>query len=163
MKNGKEMNRAMSLALERRFGSAGPDVRLAIRQFLFSQPLAVKCSNRVWISHSLPNDRCIDEFDRGVFERELRLSDCEKPGPAYLLTWGRRHSQTALDRMAKLLDVDLFVLGHQPQPDGWSQAGNNLIILASDHDHGCLLQIDLSKTYQTAELVRSLIPLAAIA
>jgi hypothetical protein len=117
----------------------------------------------VWISHSLPNDRCLDQFDPSVFDRELRPGDCENPGPAYLLTWGRRHSQTALDRMAKLLDVDLFVLGHQPQPDGWSQAGNNLIILASDHDHGCLLQIDLSKTYQTAELVRSLIPLAAIA
>ena len=163
MKNGKEMNRAMALALERRFGPAGPQVRLAMQQFLLSQPLAVKCSNRIWISHSLPNERCIDDFDAGIFERELRLSDCEKPGSAYLLTWGRRHSQAALDRMAKLLDVDLFVLGHQPQQDGWSQAGNNLIILASDHNHGCSLQMDLSKTYQIAELVTSLTPLAAIA
>ena len=163
MKNGKEMNRAMAMALERQFGPAGPQVRLAIQQFLFSQPLAVKCSNGVWISHSLPNDRCIDQFDPGIFERELRLSDCEKPGSAYLLTWGRRHSQATLDRMAKLLGVDLFVLGHQPQQHGWSQAGNNLVILASDHNHGCLLQIDLSKPYAVAELVNSLIPLASIA
>jgi hypothetical protein len=163
MKNGKEMNRAMSLALERQFGPAGPDVRLAIRQFLVSQPLAVRCSNRVWISHSLPNDRCVDQFDPGVFERDLRLGDCEKPGSAYLLTWGRHHSQAALDRLAKLLDVDLFVLGHQPQQHGWSRAGDNLLILASDHDHGCLLQIDLSKTYQAADLVSSVVPLASIA
>jgi len=163
MKNGKEMNRAMTLALERQFGPAGAEVRLAIRQFLLSQPLAVRCSNRVWLSHSLPNDRCIDQFDPGIFERELRLSDCEKPGSAYLLTWGRRHSQAALDRMAKLLDVDLFVLGHQPQPNGWSQAGDNLIILASDHNHGCLLQIDLSQICTVPELVKSLVPLAAIA
>jgi predicted phosphodiesterase len=163
MKNGKEMNRAMSLALERQFGPAGPDVRLAIQQFLFSQPLAVKCHNRIWISHSLPNDRCVDEFDPGVFERDLRLGDCEKPGSAYLLTWGRRHSQAALDRLAKLLDVDLFVLGHQPQQNGWSRAGDNLIILASDHDHGCLLRIDLSQTYQAPDLVGSLAPLASIA
>jgi hypothetical protein len=163
MKNGKEMNQAMTLALERQFGQAGPQVRLAIQQFLFSQPLAVKCSNRVWISHSLPNDRSIDLFDPGIFERELRLSDCEKPGSAYLLTWGRRHGQAALDRMAKLLDMDLFVLGHQPQQNGWSQAGDNLIILASDHNHGCLLQMDLSKTYAVADLVASLVPLASIA
>jgi predicted phosphodiesterase len=163
MKNGKEMNRAMSLALERQFGASGPDVRLAIRQFLFSQPLAVRCGNRVWISHSLPNDRCVDAFDPGVFERELRLGDCERPGSAYLLTWGRRHSQEALNRMARLLDVDLFILGHQPQVHGWCQAGDNLIILASDHNHGCLLQMDLSRTYQTAELVQSLTPLASIA
>ncbi|MBM4025279.1 MAG: hypothetical protein FJ280_07720 [Planctomycetes bacterium] len=163
MKNGKEMNRAMTLALERQFGPAGPDVRLALRQFLFSQPLAVKCGNRLWISHSLPNDRGADEFDAGVFERELRLSDCEKPGAAYLLTWGRRHSQEALNRMAALLDVDLFVLGHQPQPNGWSQAGENLLILASDHNHGCLLQVDLSKPCAIAELMQSLTPLASIA
>ncbi len=163
MKNGKEMNRAMTLALERQFGPAGPQVRLAIQQFLLSQPLAVKCGNRIWISHSLPNDRCVDEFDPGIFDRELRLSDCEKPGPAYLLTWGRRHGQAALDRMAKRLDVDLFVLGHQPQQSGWSQAGSNLLILASDHNHGCLLQIDLSKSYTIEELAGSLVPLAAIA
>jgi hypothetical protein len=163
MKNGKEMNRAMALALERQFGPAGPQVRLAIQQFLFSQPLAVKCGNRVWISHSLPNDRSVDQFDPGVFERELRLSDCEKPGSAYLLTWGRRHSQTTLDRMAKLLDVDVFVLGHQPQQNGWTRGGTNLVILASDHNHGCLLQIDLAKTYQIAEVVDSLVPLASVA
>ncbi len=162
MKNGKEMNRAMAEALEREFRHAGPDVRLAIRQFLFSQPLAVRCGNRLWISHSLPNERCIDQFDPGVFDRELRINDCERPGSAYLLTWGRRHSQAALDRMAGLLDVDLFVLGHQPQTAGWCRAGTNLLILASDHNHGCLLQADLSKTYTAATLAESLVPLASI-
>jgi hypothetical protein len=163
MKNGKEMNRAMALALERRYGPAGPQVRLAMQQFLFSQPLAVRCSNRVWLSHSLPNERCLEQFDPGIFERELRLGDCAKPGSAYLLTWGRRHSQAALDRMAKLLDVDLFILGHQPQQNGWSQAGDNLLILASDHNHGCLLEFDLAKSYKVPELVSSLTPLASIA
>jgi len=163
MKNGKEMNRAVALALERKFGPCGPQVRLAMQQFLFSQPLAVRCDNRVWISHSLPHDRCLDQFDRGIFDRELRLGDCEKPGSAYLLTWGRRHSQGALDRLAKLLDAEVFVLGHQPQPHGWCRAGDNLLILASDHDHGCLLQIDLSQPCTVADLMKSLTPLASIA
>lgn len=162
MKNGKEMNRAMTAALEREFGPASAEVQLAIRQFLFSQPLAVKCANRIWISHSLPSDRLVDQFDPGIFERELRIDDCEKPGSAYLLTWGRRHSQTTLNRMAKLLDVDTFVLGHQPQPDGWRRAGDNLIILASDHNHGHVLPIDLAKTSTIDELIASLVPLAAI-
>ncbi|HSW01759.1 MAG TPA: metallophosphoesterase [Sedimentisphaerales bacterium] len=163
MKNGKEMNRAMSSALDREFRQSGPDVRLAIRQFLFSQPLAVRCGNRLWISHSLPSDRSLDEFDPRVFERELQISDCERPGSAYLLTWGRRHSQPALNRLAKTLDVDVFILGHQPQTTGWCKAGENLIILACDHNHGCLLPIDLSKTYTAAALADRIIPLASIA
>ena len=79
MKNGKEMNRAMASALDREFRQASPDVRLAIRQFLFSQPLAVRCSNRIWISHSLPGDRSVEQFDPRIFERELQLTDCERP------------------------------------------------------------------------------------
>ncbi len=162
MKNGKEMNRAMSSALEREFRHASDDIKLAIRQFLFSQPLAARCHNRVWISHSLPNDRFVDQFDPGVFERELQVADCVKPGPAYLLTWGRRHSQSTLDTLAQQLDADLFVLGHQPQQQGWKQAGRNLIILASDHNHGCLLEMDLAKSFSAEELVAKIVPLASI-
>ena len=162
MKNGKEMNRAMTAALERQFGPASADIQLAIRQLLLSQPLAVRCANRIWISHSLPSDRFVSQFDTGIFERELRIGDCEKPGSAYLLTWGRRHSQATLDRMAGLLDVDTFVLGHQPQPEGWRRAGNNLIILASDHNHGHMLPVDLAKTYAIDELTQAIVPLASI-
>jgi len=162
MKNGKEMNRAMASALDREFRQAGPDVRLAIRQFLFSQPLAARCGNRMWISHSLPGDRSVGLFEPGIFERELQIADCDRPGSAYLLTWGRRHSQATLDQMAKLLDVDVFVLGHQPQTHGWCKAGENVIILACDHNHGCLLAVDLAKSYTAAGLSDLIIPLASI-
>lgn len=162
MKNGKEMNRSMRLALEREFGEAGTDIKLAIKNFLFSQPLAVRCENKIWASHSLPSDRFADKFDRQIFDRPLENSDLVKPGAAYLLTWGRNISQQTLDKIAKLLDVDIFILGHQPQQQGWKQAGKNLIIIASDHNHGCLLPIDLTKPYTIAKLIDSIVPLASI-
>ncbi|MBA7635097.1 hypothetical protein ES703_42697 [subsurface metagenome] len=162
MKNGKEMNRSIRLALEREFQEAGDDIKLAIKQFLLSQPLAVKCENRIWLSHSLPNDRFADKFDPKILDRPLENNDCEKPGSAYLLTWGRNMSQQTLDKMAKLFNVDIFVLGHQPQQQGWSRAGENLIIIASDHNHGCLLSIDLAISYTVETLTDSIVPLASI-
>jgi len=162
MKDGKEMNRSMLSALEREFQEAGDDIKLAIRQFLFSQPLALRCENRIWLSHSLPGDRFVDKFDRQILDRQLKINDCEKPGSAYLLTWGRNMSQQTLDKMAKLLDVDIFILGHQAQQQGWSRAGENLIIIASDHNHGCLLSIDLAKSYTVEMLIDSIVPLASI-
>jgi len=162
MKNGKEMNRAMRLALEREFQQAGADVELAIRQFLFSQPLALRCDNRIWVSHSLPSDRSVDKFDPKILDRKLKINDVVRPGSAYLLTWGRKHSQTLLDKMAKLFDVDIFILGHQPQEQGWNQAGDNLIIIASNHNHGCLLSTDLAKSYTIEQLIDSIVPLASI-
>ena len=162
MKDGKEMNRAMRQAIEREFKQASDDVELAIRQFLFSQPLAIRCNNRIWMSHSLPSDRSLDKFDPKTLERQLKINDVVRPGSAYLLTWGRKHSQAILDKMARMFDVDIFILGHQPQEQGWNQAGDNLIIIASNHNHGCLLSIDLAKSYTIEQLIDSIVPLASI-
>jgi hypothetical protein len=163
MKDGKEMNRAMCMALERQYSQSCFDIIPQMKSYLFSQPLAVRCSNRIWASHSLPGDHYADQFDPIIFSRELKADDIVRPGSAYLLTWGRRMSQALLDKMAQLFDVDLFVLGHQPQDNGWAQAGRNLLILASNHNHGHLLFLDLAKNYTIEKLIESLVPMAALA
>jgi hypothetical protein len=163
MKGGKEMNRALRAAMDRQFGGDSEQVKLAMRQFLFSQPLAVRCPNRIWLSHSLPSDRYAADFDFTLFRRKLKINDVVKPGAAYLLTWGRRISQANLDKFARTLDVDVFIVGHQPQSEGFRRAGDNLIILASDHDHGCLLPINLTRFYTVEKLIQSIVPIASVA
>jgi len=162
MKNGKEMNRAMRSAIEHEYTGSADDTILAMRQFLFSQPLALRCQNRIWISHSLPSDLMADKFDPDVLTRKLQINDIVRPGSAYILTWGRRHSQALLDSMAALFDVDLFILGHQPQEQGCCRAGGNLMIIASDHNHGCILPIDLAKSYTIQQLTDAVVPLTSI-
>ena len=162
MKNGKEMNRAMHLALENEFSGAGADVELAFRQFLFSQPLGIRCENRIWISHSLPDCRMMNRFDPKIMNRQLKINDVVRPGSAYLLTWGRRHTQDLLDELGEAFDVDTFILGHQPQEKGWCCIGKNLIILASDHDHGCIICCELAKSYTIEQIIELIVPLASI-
>ena len=162
MKGGKEMNAAMRAAMRRRFGSQTKEVESAIERFLFSQPLAVRCPNRIWISHSLPSDRMIEKFDFTIFDRELKINDIVRPNSAYLLTWGRVHSSKTLGFLAQQFDVDLFVLGHQIQETGWMSNDENLIIIDSQHNHGHLLHIDLSCGYTIKTLTDSLVPLASI-
>jgi hypothetical protein len=162
MKDGKEMNRALCAALQQEFQQAYQDIKLALKELLFSQPLAVRCENRIWISHSLPDNRYSDKFDPAILNQPLKESDCEKPGSAYLLTWGRKHNQALLDKVGELFDADIFVLGHQHQQQGWSRPASNLLIIASDHNHGCLLQIDLAGLPTMDKLLESIVPLAAI-
>ena len=162
MKNGREMNRAMRSAIDMEFGADSERVKQTLKNYILSQPLAVKCANRIWISHSLPTKRFLDKFDKEIFDRPLEQADTTKPGSVYLLTWGRRHSQALLDEMSEKLDVDIFVLGHQPQDQGFSIAGRNLIILSSEHNHGCLLPIDLSKSYTIEALADAIVPLASV-
>jgi hypothetical protein len=162
MKDGKEMNRAMIQALEREYEEASHDIVTAIKEYLLSQPLAVRCENRIWMSHSLPADRFADKFDPAIFERPLQIEDITRPGSAYLLIWGRNLGQELLDKMAGIFDVDLFVLGHQQQDQGWRKAGKNLVILACNHNHGHMLSINLEKSYNIDQLIESLVPLASI-
>ena len=162
MKDGREMNRAMRQAIEREFPQNADEVKLAIRQNLFSQPLALRAENGIWASHSLPGDRMAEKFDQQVFNRQLKVNDVVRPGSAYLLTWGRRHSQTLLDKLAEQFDINVFVLGHQPQEKGWNRAGENLIIIASNHNHGCLIPVDLAQSYTAEQLIESIVPLASL-
>jgi len=162
MKDGREMNRAMSQAIEREFPQNPDEVKLAIRQNLFSQPLALRAENGIWASHSLPGDRMVDKFDPQILNRQLKVNDVVRPGSAYLLTWGRRHSQALLDKLAGQFDVNVFILGHQPQEKGWNRAGENLIIIASNHNHGCLIPVDLAQSYAVEQLIESIVPLASL-
>lgn len=163
LKCGREMNRAMKDAMKRHYEDRYPEVMNAMVDYLLSQPLAVHCVNRIWISHSLPADNAVDNFDLSIFNRPYTLEDIERPNPVYQLTWGRRHSTEALDRLAEMLDVDVFILGHQPQETGWTRIGNNTIILASEHNYGCVLFFNLAQTYTADSLIRNIVPLAEIA
>ena len=162
LKGGREMNRAMKDAMRRDFDERYMDVLNAMTDYLLSQPLAVRCANRIWISHSLPSDGIIDSFDLSIFNRPYTPDDIERGNPVYLLTWGRRHSDEALERLAGMFDVQVFVLGHQPQELGWGRLGSNTLILASEHNYGCVLFFNLAQSYTADSLVRNIIPLSEI-
>lgn len=162
MKNGKEMNAAMRSAMRRRFGNKTKEVESAIERFLFSQPLAVKCANGIWISHSLPSDKMIEKFDFTIFDRQLKVIDVVRPNSAYLLTWGRRQSKETIRLFAEKLGVVFFVLGHQVQESGWMSDNEKLIIIDSQHNHGYLLLIDLAEKYDIKKLTDSLVAIASI-
>lgn len=162
LKSGKEMNRAMRSAMKRHFTQHYKDVYAAMCEYLMSQPLAVRTPNRIWLSHSLPADRYVDEFDLSIFNRPYDLNDIERPHSVYLLTWGRRHSPETLIRLAQMFDVDIFILGHQPQDMGWALVGPNTMIIASEHSFGCVLEFELDKTYTPAGLTGNIIPLNTI-
>lgn len=162
LKAGKEMNLAFKTAMRRHYMAKFDDVENAMKAYLMTQPLAVRCANRIWVSHSLPADGYAEDFDIGIFERPYTLEDIQRPHLVYLLTWGRHQSKESLQKLAGKLDVDLFVLGHQPQEMGWTVVGDNTLIIATEHNHGCFLEFDLSHGYTLQELCDKIVPVASI-
>jgi hypothetical protein len=139
------------------------NVLAALNDFIASFPYAAKTKNGIFIAHSLPNAREMDLFDPTFFEREPSPDDFLDDSDLYRLVWGRDHTPELLDRLGLAFNCEYFIVGHQPQDTGWFVLHNRLLIIASDHNHGVFLPIDLNKTVDMDLLVERIRPLASIA
>lgn len=139
------------------------DVLKAMNAFIASFPLAVATANRIWMSHSLPNVHDMPEFDAGIFERTLTTEELLENRSVFNLVWGRRHTKEQLESLSERLGADVFLTGHQPQEDGYAMLFDRLIIVASDHSHGCFLPFDLSRPLTVQDLLRNIRKFVAVA
>ncbi|MBI5765558.1 MAG: hypothetical protein HZA51_18775 [Planctomycetes bacterium] len=162
-KNGRAVIDDYNHTVELTYGAKhAKDVLAAMNAFIASFALAVCTENRIWMSHSLPNTYDMVNFDPSIFSRTLTLEDLQKNQTIFSLVWGRRHNQEHIDKLAGILNADVFITGHQPQEMGFTMLFDRLIILASDHNHGTFLPFDLSKRQTAEELVRNIRKFVAI-
>ena len=163
LKNSVNVIGAFDEGIEYIFYDDADKVRQAMKAYIKSLPLAIRCENGIFISHSLPGQRQLESsFDPSVIDRTPTDEDYENGGSAHQLVWGRKHSQAVADKLGELWNAKLFVMGHQKVEMGFDIQGSNMLIMASDHNHGMGLPIDLSKTYDLQGLVDGLEPLAGV-
>ncbi len=162
-KNGRVVTQAFEESVTEDYGVDASAVLEAIGQLIQSYPLAGRTPNRIFVSHSLPSARDLPSFDETVFSRRPMPADLEGDGAAHALVWGRHQTPATLDTLRLMLDVDFFICGHQPQEMGYEVLHDRMIILASEHNHGVFLTLDLSKPATLESLTRNIRPFAAIA
>jgi hypothetical protein len=161
-KGGRLVTQSFIQGVSETYGIAWKDVYQAILEFLRSFALAGRTANRILLSHSLPGRPDLDQFDPHVFEQPLDSLDLAGSHSVYCLVWGRYQTADVLDQLAKDLDVDWFICGHQPQEDGYEVLHDRLVIIASDHNHGVFIPIDLGKSCSMESLLKAMRPLAAV-
>lgn len=156
-KGGRDVVAEFADAVTAAFGRDGPVILAAINELIASYPLAARLPHGVWLSHSLPDAQDMDRFDPRVVERvTFDPYDHQPGGDVYRLVWGRRHTPRLLERLAAAWDVNTFVIGHQPQDTGYDVPLDRLLIIASDHNHGVFVPIDLSRVATVDMLVSSI-------
>lgn len=144
------------------YAGDAPVVHEAALEFIEAMLLAVRCENGVMVSHSLPSAKDIEQFDPAVLDRQPTLDDLRPGGSARLMVWGRRHTQKILDELGEAWGAEVFLTGHQPAPTGYEFEGENMLILASDHDRGVALPVELSERTTRDELADFIFPLASL-
>ncbi len=162
-KAGLSVCEAFNSGVKRDFAEHATSITVAITEFLLSFPLAVRCPNGIWVSHSLPTDTQIPGFDYSVFDRVLIGPDyARRKGPVYQLIWGRNITPQAVAIFAEKVNAQLIITGHQPQDSGYAINGPQHLIIASDHNQGVFLPIDLGQSYTVDELAARLTKFVAV-
>ena len=160
------LGRVVTLDFERgvaeAYGRGADRVLETIDEWIHSLPLAGRTAHRVFVSHSLPGARELPLFDPGVLTRVPTAQDLAERGSGHALVWGRYQNDAVLTSLSELLDADFFVCGHQPQETGFDVLHGRMLILASDHNHGVFLPLDLNKPPTLEKLVSSIRPFAGV-
>ena len=159
LKDGRSVLATFNAGVAELCGEHAEAVHAALRGYVRSLPLAVRLPYGVLCCHSLPAPRQMATFDTTVLGRELSDADYAKGGAAHALVWGRRQTLEQVEQLAEAWEVDVFVVGHQPAEEGHFILVDGLLVLASDHERGVALPMDLSRPYRLHDLAARVVPL----
>ena len=162
-KGGGELVKKFTQGVKQVFEKKADDVLDAITAFILAMPLAVRSSSGLMCLHSLPNELLMDEFDVDILDRELQPFDLQgNGGSAYLTVWGRQHSTSQVNKLAKYWGVQLFCLGHAWVPNGIDMSMPNVLLINSDHNNGVVLPIQLDNIQNAGQTMKSAIQLMSV-
>ena len=164
VKDGVRVVEAFNDAVDYAFGEDAASVTDAIKQFIMSMPLALRCvcpGGDILVSHSLPATALMERFDPTVLTRDLTDADYEpRKGAAHLMVWGRGYDAEQIEDLVERWGINLFILGHEKADNGVKFIPPCAIVLNSDHERGVFLPIDLSHPPRAEEAVGMVVPLA---
>ena len=157
MKAGLSVCESFTKGLKRDFTQGATMVNVAITEFLLSLPLAIRTGMGMFFCHSIPNDDQMAGFDFTVFDRPLTAPDYKRRvGPVYQLIWGRKITPAGAEQFAEKVGANMLITGHQPQESGFAINGEKHLIIASDHNQGVFLPMNLDEEYDIETLVSRL-------
>jgi hypothetical protein len=161
-KNGRVVTIDYESAVRETYGAGAEKVLIAMYEFIRSFAVAGRTANRVFLSHTLPGPRELPLFDASILQRAPTQQDLSERGSAHSLFWGRYQTEPVLAALRETFDVDYFICGHQPQETGFDVLHGRMIILASDHNHGVFLPLDLNRPVTLDSLMGSIRPFAGV-
>ncbi|MGZ3391138.1 MAG: metallophosphoesterase [Isosphaeraceae bacterium] len=135
-KDGHALNLRFRQGMELAYGARTQEVYEAYLVLFAALPLAVRTPNRVFVCHTLPDARYLEDLDLALLQADHWPEEAMKRGGTiYALTWGRDNTPETADRFAAMVDADWFITGHQPCDEGFRQANHRQIIIDGTNPH----------------------------
>ncbi len=160
-KAGQMLNLQFLTGLQTMYGDAAPDVRDAALAFIRTCPLALRVDSGVFACHGSPERVAEFGWDATVLSRELTAEDLAGGGTAFRLVWGRDFRQENADALAKCVDAEILIHGHEPCSQGFCVPNTRQIILDCCGMNACYLILPIGQRFTHADVVKRIRPLYA--
>jgi hypothetical protein len=129
-KGDAELTQSFLDGINTAYGTRGAEIYDAYVRLFACAALAVRTTNRVFLSHSMPSRRRLPSFEPRILEQDEMENRHLAPGGAiHSLLWGRDTSQGVADTFLQLVDADLLITGHIPCEKGFESPNSRQIIL----------------------------------
>jgi len=127
-----DLNMLFKQGVATAYGERADQVYAAYLDLFAAADLAVRTTNRIFMSHSLPSGKRLEHFDPADIEREeLRPDDVALGGSVHALVWGRDTRLETVAEFLKKVDADLLITGHIPCEKGYDTPSERQLILDS--------------------------------
>ena len=163
-KEGLGVCKAFTGALKAEFPAFADEVAQAVDEFLLSLPLAVRCPNGVFISHSLPAPARMALAGVDILNQAgpYRQGDLRRGGGVYEWTWGRGQTHEQLTQLAGQLQACYFILGHRHAPEGFEVISPLGVTISSDNQRGHVIRLATDQPFNDEIMKQSLTPIIAM-
>jgi hypothetical protein len=142
------------------YGPQGGSVYQAYFKIFELLPAAMRTSNRVLLSHSLPYPSKRDAVSLDAFRHESwEPGDLLPGGAAHAVVWGRDTSlENAVDFLGKF-DADFLITGHIPCPEGYAAPNEKQLIVDALGSPACCCLFPADRVVTYRDLVAGVVTL----
>ncbi len=150
-----DLNQCFREGVGTAYGGFAPEVYSVYQELLALVPVALRTSNRVLLSHSLPPASKMEAFDPAALECDQSTeADLVPGGSVHSVVWGRdTRPETVAAYLAKM-DADLLISGHVPCDAGFDTPNDRQLILDSLGCPACYCLFPTDRPLALAELVQ---------
>lgn len=129
-KGDADLNEQFRAGLAAAYGARAEEIYAAYLELFAAVPLAVRTANRVFLSHSLPSARRLENFDPArLTDEEVTEADRLPGGFVHALVWGRDTRTETVEAFLHKVDADLLITGHIPSEKGFAVPNERQLIL----------------------------------
>lgn len=139
-KGDVDQNDWFALGVRTAYGAAADAILLAYDEIFAAADLALRTTNRVFISHSLPPAKNMATFTLAAIEANpIAEREFRSGGAVHGLVWGRDITQANADAFLSGVNADWLITGHIPSEQGYRVPNGRQIVLDALGSPACYL------------------------